>query len=195
MAQQPKRRISAKAIRDDLRSGMNDESIREKHRLSERELHVVFKKLTKAGVISQADLDKRVPVAGDETAEKVADASVSPGPEPVAVSEQQREEPPQIEPHAPSKNVRNNEIIGKQAPSQRISRAILILACIMGLVAAAAIILQFQYPDLIGDLFPFLEAQTPEVTAPAVKRKKTLFSPREKPGLPAQPRPTKTAQP
>jgi hypothetical protein len=51
-----KRQISGRAIVNDLRSGMGDRELREKHGLSENSLHIIFKKLMTLNAITHAEL-------------------------------------------------------------------------------------------------------------------------------------------
>lgn len=57
--QQPTRKINAKEIIQDIRSGLTDLEIMAKHELSPRDLQRVFDKLLSINAITQADLDQR----------------------------------------------------------------------------------------------------------------------------------------
>jgi hypothetical protein len=56
-----KRKITARVILNDVQAGATDTEIMEKHRLSARVLQSVFTKMLTAGVVTQAELDERVP--------------------------------------------------------------------------------------------------------------------------------------
>jgi hypothetical protein len=57
-----KRKITAREILRDVRSGLSDQDLMEKYTLSAQGLQSVFHKLVTAGVITQAELDDRVPI-------------------------------------------------------------------------------------------------------------------------------------
>jgi hypothetical protein len=57
-----KRKITAKDMLRDIRSGLSDQDLMEKHTLSAQGLQSVFHKLVTAGVVTQAELDDRVPI-------------------------------------------------------------------------------------------------------------------------------------
>lgn len=57
-----KRKITAREILRDIRSGSSDQDLMEKYTLSAQGLQSVFHKLVSAGVISQPELDDRVPI-------------------------------------------------------------------------------------------------------------------------------------
>jgi len=54
-----KRQLSAREILQDIRAGMDDTALMDKYRLSAQGLQGVFKKLIAAGVIKQAEVDRR----------------------------------------------------------------------------------------------------------------------------------------
>ena len=54
-----KKKISAKQILEDLTAGMGDDDLRRKHGLSEQGIEAIFKKMIDAGLLTQADLDRR----------------------------------------------------------------------------------------------------------------------------------------
>jgi hypothetical protein len=64
---EPKRKIKAKDIVSDIRSGMSDLQLMQKHRLSSKGLQSVFRKLVEAKVIRPRELFNRAPTAGDDT--------------------------------------------------------------------------------------------------------------------------------
>ena len=66
---EPKRKIKAKDIVNDIRSGMSDSQLMEKHELSYKGLQSVFKKLVDANAIRPRELFNRAPSAGDDTAD------------------------------------------------------------------------------------------------------------------------------
>ena len=55
------RRVSIKEIKADMRAGMADSEILEKHQISEGTLQKVFSKLLEVGALSQSELDNRMP--------------------------------------------------------------------------------------------------------------------------------------
>lgn len=57
-----KRKITAREVLRDVRSGSSDQDLMEKYTLSSQGLQSVFHKLVSAGVITQAELDDRVPI-------------------------------------------------------------------------------------------------------------------------------------
>jgi len=57
-----KRKITAREVLRDIRSGLSDQDLMEKYTLSAQGLQSVFHKLVSAGVISQPELDDRVPI-------------------------------------------------------------------------------------------------------------------------------------
>ena len=58
-----KRKITAREVLRDIRSGLSDQDLMEKYTLSAQGLQSVFHKLVSAGVISQPELDDRVPIS------------------------------------------------------------------------------------------------------------------------------------
>ena len=64
---EPKRKIKAKEIVNDIRDGMSDSQLMEKHRLSLKGLQSVFRKLVEAKAISPRELFNRAPNVGDDT--------------------------------------------------------------------------------------------------------------------------------
>ncbi len=63
----PKRKIKAKEIVNDIRAGMNDSQLMEKHSLSAKGLQSVFRKLVDARAIKPRELFNRAPSTGDDT--------------------------------------------------------------------------------------------------------------------------------
>jgi hypothetical protein len=59
MAESEKRKISAREILLDMRSGMNDAELKEKHGLSDSSFESVMHKLGAAGLLTKAELQKR----------------------------------------------------------------------------------------------------------------------------------------
>jgi hypothetical protein len=57
-----KRKITAREVLRDIRSGSSDQDLMEKYTLSAQGLQSVFHKLVTAGVITQGELDDRVPI-------------------------------------------------------------------------------------------------------------------------------------
>ncbi|MFH1118022.1 MAG: zinc ribbon domain-containing protein [Pseudomonadota bacterium] len=55
------RSVNAQEAAGDIRSGMNDADLMEKYRLSSKGLQSLFGQLTEAGVVSQRELDERMP--------------------------------------------------------------------------------------------------------------------------------------
>lgn len=58
-----KRRITAREVLADVRTGASDPALMEKYRLSAQGLQSVFQKLLKAGVLTREELDERVPMS------------------------------------------------------------------------------------------------------------------------------------
>jgi len=58
-----KRKITAREVLRDIRSGLSDQDLMEKYTLSAQGLQSVFHKLVNAGVITQPELDDRVPIS------------------------------------------------------------------------------------------------------------------------------------
>ncbi|MGO9571738.1 MAG: hypothetical protein ACLP5H_29785 [Desulfomonilaceae bacterium] len=58
-----KRKITAREVLRDVRYGLSDQDLMEKYTLSAQGLQSVFHKLVNAGVITQAELDDRVPIS------------------------------------------------------------------------------------------------------------------------------------
>lgn len=56
-----KRKIKAKEIVVDIKSGMSDEDLMEKYNVSEKGLKSIFQKLIDAGSIEQSQLEERIP--------------------------------------------------------------------------------------------------------------------------------------
>jgi hypothetical protein len=59
----PKQKISAKELLADIRAGMDDPALMKKYGLSAEGLQSALKKLIEAKVITQVELDNRVPLA------------------------------------------------------------------------------------------------------------------------------------
>jgi hypothetical protein len=66
---EPKRKIKAKDIVNDVRQGMNDAQLMDKHKLSPKGLQSVFKKLIEAKAIKPGEVFNRDPGPGDDTAD------------------------------------------------------------------------------------------------------------------------------
>ena len=64
-----KRKIKAKEIVNDIRSGMTDSKLMEKHGLSSKGLQSIFTKLVDAKAMAPRELFSRAPNAGDDTAD------------------------------------------------------------------------------------------------------------------------------
>lgn len=64
---EPKRKIKAKEIVNDIREGMSDSQLMEKYRLSSKGLQSVFRKLVEAKSIAPRELFNRAPSVGDDT--------------------------------------------------------------------------------------------------------------------------------
>jgi len=60
----PTRKINAKEILKDIRSGISDEDLMAKFKLRKTGLAVVFNKLVEAGVITDAEIQQRSPTRG-----------------------------------------------------------------------------------------------------------------------------------
>jgi hypothetical protein len=60
VADSEKRKISAREILADIRSGLDDSAIKTKHRLSEDALEAVYHKLAKAGLLTEAEIGERL---------------------------------------------------------------------------------------------------------------------------------------
>jgi hypothetical protein len=54
-----KAQIESKEVLQAIRSGVTDEELKRKYRLTDKGLKSLFKKLINAGLISQAELDRR----------------------------------------------------------------------------------------------------------------------------------------
>lgn len=59
MADSQKRKISAREILNDIRSGLDDSAIKRKHHLSEGALEAVYQKLATAGLLTEAEIRGR----------------------------------------------------------------------------------------------------------------------------------------
>jgi len=64
----PKRKIPANEFADDIRSGMSNDALMQKYRLSIEGLASVFKKLLEANILDKSELNRRM-AAGDDTAD------------------------------------------------------------------------------------------------------------------------------
>jgi len=64
MAESEKRKVSAREILLDMRSGMNDAELKQKHGLSDTSFESVMHKLGAAGLLTKAELQKRAKSAG-----------------------------------------------------------------------------------------------------------------------------------
>ncbi len=62
-ADMEKRKITAREVLADIRYGKNDSSLMQKYSLSAQGLQSVFQKLLRAGLITQQELDDRIPVS------------------------------------------------------------------------------------------------------------------------------------
>lgn len=58
-----KKKISLKEVLQDIRSGMDDHALMEKHELSAKQLQILFQKVVEKGALSQDELDSRRPSA------------------------------------------------------------------------------------------------------------------------------------
>jgi hypothetical protein len=72
---EPKRKIKAKDLVNDIRAGMSDSKLMEKHRLSSKGLQGVFKKLVDARAIRPKELFNRAP-SFDDTADVTSIRSI-----------------------------------------------------------------------------------------------------------------------
>ena len=66
---EPKRKIKAKEIVNDIREGMSDSQLMEKHSVSSKGLQSVFRKLVEAKAITPREVFNRAPNVGDDTAD------------------------------------------------------------------------------------------------------------------------------
>ena len=57
----PKKQINARQMADDVRSGLADSQLMDKYELSAKGLQSVFQKLIEAGVVTETELEDRVP--------------------------------------------------------------------------------------------------------------------------------------
>jgi hypothetical protein len=58
-----KRKITAREVLEDIRLGKNDSNLMQKYNLSAQGLQSVFRKLLRAGLITQKELDDRIPAS------------------------------------------------------------------------------------------------------------------------------------
>ncbi len=56
-------KIDAKTALEDIRAGMSDSALMDKHKLSAMGLQSLFDKLLQAGVISRSELEERIPLS------------------------------------------------------------------------------------------------------------------------------------
>ena len=66
---EPKRKIKAKEMVNDIREGMSDSQLMDKHKLSSKGLQSIFSKLVDAKAIRPRELFNRTQSAGDDTAD------------------------------------------------------------------------------------------------------------------------------
>ncbi len=62
----PKRELSAKEIVEDVRAGMSDQDLMDKHRLTSKGLQSVFRKLMAAQYLNENELSERMPILADD---------------------------------------------------------------------------------------------------------------------------------
>ncbi|MFH0823240.1 MAG: hypothetical protein V2B18_10865 [Pseudomonadota bacterium] len=109
------RKLSAKEIVADMRSGLTDDDLMKKYGLSRPKLDGIFQKLIGIGAVSQADLDTRKAPSGMKTQAAPTQAVPSPARKPAPPQPTQiRQEPP--EPATPPPRA-----VPKQAPSVPLS--------------------------------------------------------------------------
>jgi outer membrane protein assembly factor BamB len=58
----PRVKVNAQDVLDDIAAGMDDARLMEKYRLSARGLESLFRKLSDAGLVTESDLDRRMPL-------------------------------------------------------------------------------------------------------------------------------------
>ncbi|MBI4962998.1 MAG: hypothetical protein HY913_06975 [Desulfomonile tiedjei] len=58
-----KRKITGRDVLKDIKAGMDDPALMDKYKLSSQGLQSVFSKLVNAGVLTEAELDSRVPIS------------------------------------------------------------------------------------------------------------------------------------
>ena len=58
-------KIDAKTALEDIRAGMSDSALMDKHKLSAMGLQSLFDKLLQAGVVSRSELDREDPVESE----------------------------------------------------------------------------------------------------------------------------------
>ena len=56
-------KIDAKTALEDIRAGMSDSALMDKHKLSAMGLQSLFDKLLQAGVVSRSELEERIPLS------------------------------------------------------------------------------------------------------------------------------------
>ena len=56
-----KREINAKAVLRDIRNGLDDLTLMDKYKLTDRGLHSLFRKLVDAGLLTQQEINDRFP--------------------------------------------------------------------------------------------------------------------------------------
>ncbi len=69
----PSIKIGVKEILHDLRTGMDDDSMMAKYKLSSRQLQRVFRKLIDAGYVSAMELSKRLCITKSQVREALAE--------------------------------------------------------------------------------------------------------------------------
>ncbi len=57
----PRKEVSAKEVLKDIKNGLTDEELMDKHKLTAKGIHSLFRQLIKAGLMTQKDLDVRQP--------------------------------------------------------------------------------------------------------------------------------------
>ncbi len=89
MASEP-RKISARALITDIRAGLSDPVLMQKHALSEKQLKAAFRLLIEKGALNQSDLDHRAtePLAGRELAEERSSSKVPAQKSPLSVAKE-----------------------------------------------------------------------------------------------------------
>ncbi|MFH1112699.1 MAG: ankyrin repeat domain-containing protein [Pseudomonadota bacterium] len=172
MGKQPKRKISAKAIREDIRSNMDDEALKKKHGLSEEELRRVLRKLVIAGILSQPELDARDPRRCDQEIDGDVESETSPLP--AREAEARRVEEPVFDPgHDESDEMTPSaEIVITDRPPRRVSRVVIALAGVVVVLGIAGAGIYLLAPDLCYGPTPFLMSDKSVTAAPGIAGRK-----------------------
>ena len=180
MAEQVKRKLSAKELRADILSGMGDEALRAKHKLTQAALDGVFEKLLAAGVVKRAHLEARtVPQVNLRAEQKPAapDREAPPVephpprvPEPETQPESEQMPQPEPVPEESRAEVPPEEGVPRQLSRPRISGAIVACAVVALILAATAAGLYLYAPHLIPGIASHEEKVRSVQAVPAVER-------------------------